>query len=144
MSVVRYDPFSLLDLHRFLESPFARWTEEPFPSLAQWTPSVDIKTEDKRYLVLVDVPGVEPDKIEVFVEGNALVIKGERHTETEEKKEGYSRIERRSGSFYRSFTLPADAEGDKISAKTKNGVLEIEIPKKKQAEAKRIKIKEKE
>ena len=94
MSIVRYDPWSLLDLRKLFDSPFTKMEEEAFPALSHWTPSVDIKTEEKQYLIYVDIPGVEPDDIEVFVEQNALVIKGERHTETEEKKEGYSRIER--------------------------------------------------
>lgn len=143
MSIVRYDPWSLLDLHKILESPFTKAEEEAFPALAKWTPTVDIKSEDKQYVVIADVPGVEPDKIEVLVENNALIIKGERHTETEEKKKNYTRIERSSGSFYRQFTLPSDADGDKISANTKNGVLEIEIPKKKQVTTKRVSVKEK-
>lgn len=141
MSIMQYDPWSLL--HKVFEHPFPRIGEEVFPTFTSWTPSVDIKSEDKQYVIFVDVPGVDPDKIEVFVEQNALIIKGERHTESEEEKEGYSRIERFTGSFYRRFTLPVDAEGDKIEAHTKNGVLEINIPKKKQSEAKRVKVKEK-
>ena len=143
MSIVRYDPWSLLDLRKLFDSPFTKREEESFPALSHWTPSVDIKTEEKQYLIYVDIPGVEPDDIEVFVEQNALVIKGERHTESEEKKEGYSRIERSCGSFYRRFTLPNDANGDKIDAHSKNGVLEIAIPKKKEKEAekKRVEIK---
>lgn len=142
MSAIRYDPWSLLDLRNLFDYPFTKKEGETFPSLAHWTPSVDIKTEDKQYLIYVDVPGVEPDDIEVSVEQNALIIKGDRHTEKEEKEGEWTRTERFSGSFFRQFTLPANADSDKIDAHTKNGVLEIVIPKKKVTEKKRVSIKE--
>ena len=142
MSIIRYNPWSLFDLDEIFDYP-SKVTEEE-NKLSHWMPSVDIKSEPKRYVVFVDVPGVEPNDIEVYVENNALIIKGERETETKESKEGYSRVERISGKFYRRFTLPDDANGEKILADTENGVLEIEIPKKEQTVLKRVSVKKKE
>jgi len=138
--LMRHRPWGLLDWDDLLENQWLRHHEDE-ANLSHWVPSVDIKSEEKRYVIFVDVPGVKPDKIEVFMENNMLVIKGERSTETKESEEGYSRVERVSGSFYRSFTLPDDADAESIKAHSENGVLELSIPKKKQTTSKRIEVK---
>jgi HSP20 family protein len=87
------------------------------------------------------LPGVKSEDIEVTAENSVLTIKGDRESEKKEEKDNYSRIERFSGSFMRRFTLPTSADLDHISAKTKNGVLELHIPKTEKAKTKRIEIK---
>jgi HSP20 family protein len=94
-----------------------------------WTPAVDIKEEKNAYIIHADIPGVDPKDIEVQMENGVLTVKGERESEKKEEREGYKRIERSKGSFFRSFSLPDSVDGDKISAKSKNGVLEVTIPK---------------
>lgn len=140
----RYDPWSWLDLHDMLEQNFLTREDEGRSSMGNWLPAVDIKNEEKRYLISVDLPGISPDKVDISIENNALLIKGERKTEAKESKEGYSRVERVSGSFYRRFTLPDDIDNENIKAVSKHGVLEIDIPKKKQKLSRKVEITEKE
>ncbi|MBS0289247.1 MAG: Hsp20/alpha crystallin family protein [Proteobacteria bacterium] len=96
-----------------------------------WAPKVDIKEETTEFIVFADIPGVDPKEIEIDMDGNTLTVKGERTTikETKEKEKNYYRIERTSGKFYRQFTLPESVDASKITAKVKQGVLAIHLPK---------------
>lgn len=94
-----------------------------------WTPKVDIKEEEKEFVVFADIPGVDPNDIDIEMDGNTLTVKGEKKAEQEQKGKNYYRLERTTGKFYRQFTLPESIDSDKISAKTKNGVLAIHLPK---------------
>ena len=143
MSISRYEPWSLLNqLQRELErsgelshgAPEAASTA----ATAEWTPAVDIKEEAERYVLLADLPGVNPENIEVSMENGVLTVKGERVTEAKSRREGYKRIERVFGSFYRRFSLPDTADAEGISARCNNGVLEIVIPKKSQLKPRKI------
>ncbi len=78
------------------------------------------------------MPGVEPNDIEVHMENGVLSVKGERREEHKEEKEGYKRIERTYGNFHRRFNLPDTAGAEGITAKSRNGSLEISIPKRKE------------
>lgn len=148
MSLVRYEPLSMLN---YLRDQMNRMHEpDLFPSLlgeesnivtSSWMPSVDIKEEEDAYVFLADIPGVDPRDIEVTAEGGALTIKGERKTESEEERKGYKRVERSYGSFYRRFSLPDAADSEHIEAKSKNGVLEIRIPKTEKVKARKITVK---
>jgi HSP20 family protein len=106
-----------------------------------WAPAVDVKEDDDKYVIHADVPGVDPKDIEVTMENGILTLRGERTSESETEKGEYKRIERTHGSFYRRFTLPDTADGDKIEAKTKHGVVEIVIPKSTAKKARRIEVK---
>lgn len=140
----RYEPFSLLNLlQRELErvSEPGRSLEHPsYASTAEWNPAVDIKEESDRYLLLADLPGVSPEAIEVTMENGILTLRGERMTEARVNREGYRRIERVYGTFYRRFSLPDTADAEGISARYSNGVLEISIPKKSARQPKKIVI----
>ncbi len=109
-------------------------------NVTEWTPRVDIREEDNRYVVVADIPGVELADIEISTEKNVLTIKGERKSETQTDGAKLTRIERSHGSFARSFTLPESVDKDAITASGKNGVLEIAIPKKPQAAPRKIEI----
>jgi HSP20 family protein len=145
MSLVRYEPWSLLnqlqgEMNRMFDTG-ARFGDEDRPlATSDWVPAVDIKEEDDRYVIHADVPGVEARDIEVNMEDGILSIRGERKFENEEEREGYKRIERVRGSFYRRFSLPDGADADAISAKCKDGVLEIVIPKQTRVLPKRIEV----
>lgn len=108
---------------------------------SDWTPSVDLKEEENRFLVKADLPGMKSEDIEVCLEQNILTIKGKREEEKVDKQSGYTRIERASGSFYRRFYLPDTADGDKIDANYTKGVLEVSIPKKASSKPQKIEIK---
>jgi len=101
---------------------------------------VDIKEDENQYTILADIPGVDPKDIDVTMENGVLSIKGEKHDEHVEESNGFKRIERSSGSFYRRFSLPDTADADNIKAESKHGVLEIVIPKKAAEQPRRIKV----
>jgi HSP20 family protein len=98
-------------------------------TLADWTPSVDIIEDDKEFLVKAELPEVKREEIKVLVRDHTLSITGERKAEKEEKGRKYHRIERTYGSFERSFTLPEEANADKITSDFKDGVLRVHLPK---------------
>ena len=145
MSLVRYQPWNSMDqfrreMRQMLEG---QSSSEEGSSIAtsDWVPAVDIKETEKEFLLYADIPGVDPDEIDVHMEDGMLTIKGERESEKKEEREGYKRIERQRGTFYRRFSLPDTANADKIGAKSKNGVLEIIIPKQEKAQPRKIEVK---
>ncbi len=107
---------------------------------SQWAPRVDIREDEQRFVILADIPGVDPAQIEVSMDKGILTIKGERKSETSEQTDRFSRVERHYGSFYRRFSLPDSADAEGVTANGKFGVLEIVIPKKAQATPRRITI----
>lgn len=140
MSLVRYEPWSLLNqLSKELDRSF-RGNENSDVATSDWTPAVDIKEQDDSFVIVADIPGVDPKDIEVHMENGVLSIKGERESEKKEEKEGYKRVERSYGSFYRRFSMPETADASKINAKSKNGVLEITIPKQEKEQPRKIEV----
>lgn len=107
---------------------------------SQWAPRVDIKEEADRFVILADIPGVDPADIEVSMDKGILSIKGERATESREEGERFTRMERSRGVFYRRFALPDSADPDQIKATGRNGVLEISLPKRPESTPRRISI----
>lgn len=128
------------DFNQLLESFFQGQADSSFVATGTWAPPVDIREEKDRFVVIADIPGVSREDIQISLENNLLTIQGERHAEKSEEREGYSRRERTYGKCFRRFSLPQSADETKISAKCKNGVLEISIPKKQVAREKRIEI----
>jgi HSP20 family protein len=104
-------------------------------------PMVDILEENDKYLIKAELPGVNQKDVKVTVTDNVLTIEGERKNEYEDRKEGIHRIERSYGAFRRSFRLNGDVATEKITAKSKDGVLEITIPKSEKAKPKEIEVK---
>lgn len=109
---------------------------------SNWVPTLDIKDEPNQYLIKADIPGVDSKNIEVTIDKGVLTIKGHKETNTKEERENYIHMERSEGSFYRSIRLPNASDASKITAKTKNGVLEITVPKTKENLSQRIQVKE--
>jgi HSP20 family protein len=101
---------------------------------------VDIYETENEVVLTAEIPGVDEKDIEIKVEDSTLTLKGERKFEKETKEENYHRIERAYGSFFRSFTLPAYVDQDKIEAEHENGVLKIRMPKKAELKPKKVKI----
>ncbi|MFD0740240.1 Hsp20/alpha crystallin family protein [Lysobacter koreensis] len=106
---------------------------------SQWIPLVDIKEEPSRFVLYADIPGVDPQDIEVQMDKGLLTIKGERRGEAQDA-ERFSRVERHHGSFHRRFALPDSADPDGITASGRNGVLEITIPKRPETTPRRIQV----
>src|SRR5947208_13820267 len=90
-------------------------------TLPEWTPLADITEDDKEYLIKAELPEMKKEDVKVTVENGVLTISGERKFEQEEKKRKFHRVERGYGTFVRSFTLPDDADSNKVKAEFKNG-----------------------
>jgi HSP20 family protein len=145
MNVIRYNPWGVIDrLHRDVDRLFsARMLsdrEEETSELGSWFPAVDIKEEEKGFLIRADLPGVPAENLEVTMDDGYLTIQGHRDSERNVEEEGWRRVERVSGRFYRRFALPDTADAEGIKAECKNGVLEIAIPKQAKSLPKRINI----
>ena len=109
--------------------------------VAQWSPLVDITEDEKEYLIKAELPDMKKEDVRLTVENDVVAISGERTFEKEEKGKKYHRVERAYGSFVRSFTLPEDADGSKVSADFKDGMLQVHLPKSQKAKPKTIEIK---
>lgn len=142
MAIQHYRPLSLLDeLQREMSSLFHTPAVESSFNSEEWSPAVDISEDENNFTIHADLPGVKSEDIEVTAENGVLTIKGERESHKEENKENFRRVERFSGSFIRRFTLPERADLDNISANTRDGVLELTIPKSAEAKPRRIEVK---
>ena len=144
----RWDPFKELeDMQSRLNTLFGRapvrknGDKEEALTVAEWAPLVDITEDDKEYLIKAELPEVKKEDIKLTVDEDVLTITGERKYEKEEKGKKYHRVERAYGSFMRSFTLPEDADGSKVSADCKDGLLKVHLPKSEKAKPKSIEVK---
>ena len=109
--------------------------------LGNWLPAIDIKEEDNHYLIRADVPGVDAENIKMGIDShNNLIIEGTREVDEKREKKGYVRVERQKGSFYRRISLPRQVNAEKITAKHKNGVVEIILPKTKKTTLRKIDV----
>ncbi|HEX5037865.1 MAG TPA: Hsp20/alpha crystallin family protein [bacterium] len=130
-------------LDRMIGDFFGETGIEPFPARALdgfQIPSVDIAETDKELTVSAELPGMDEKSIEVSLNRDRLVIKGEKKEEEEEKKKGYYRKERRFGSVYREIDLPCEVMADKVGATFAKGVLKITLPKTAQALKENVRI----
>ncbi|MET3931734.1 MULTISPECIES: Hsp20/alpha crystallin family protein [Lysobacter] len=134
------DPVKQIFDRLFEGSLFQNTADESSVVTSQWVPRVDIKEEADRFLLYADIPGVDPQDIEVQMDKGLLTIKGERREEKVHETERYSRIERRHGVFHRRFALPDSADPDGITASGHNGVLTISIPKRPESTPRRIQV----
>jgi HSP20 family protein len=107
----------------------------------RWVPSVDLLEQGENFVLRADLPGVSEDDVKIELEDNVLTISGQRRSEHEEHKEGYYRLERASGSFSRSLSLPEGVDPSAIEARFEAGVLEVQIPKPEERQPHRIEIK---
>lgn len=140
MSLIPWRPFR--DLDRWFEEEPELWGKfESFPAIK--TPKVDVYTTKKSVVAELELPGVDPEKINAEVEDNVLKIESSIEQEKEEKEKDYYRKEISSSSYRRIIPLPVEVKGDKAKASYKDGILKITIPRKKEEKkkAKKIKIK---
>jgi HSP20 family protein len=144
MNVIRYEPWGFVNrLQRDLDRLFGATSAPADDSAAvtsDWLPAVDIKEESNGFVIHADVPGVEPKDIDVTLENGILTIRGQRRVEAREERDGYRRVERSAGQFFRRFSLPDTAAADGVQAKYSNGVLEVRIPKQAQVQPRRINV----
>jgi len=147
MAIVRWlDPFRDLTgiqdrMNQIFEDALARSRgRDEGLRTGMWTPAVDIYEKNDAVVVKAELPGVERDQISVEVKDGVLTLRGERKFERDVKEESYHRVERAYGSFLRSFSLPVSVDQDKVKATFRDGVLEVELPKKEQAKPKQVKV----
>ena len=136
MNVIRYTPWSL---HRELFNQFGQ--SHGSDTAAEWSPAVDIQEYADKFVLHADVPGVDPASIELTLENAVLSLSGSREKLVEAAGVERSRVERHAGRFQRRFSLPDTVDSESVSASNKNGVLEIVIPKRAQAQARKISVK---
>lgn len=147
-AVTRWDPFKELnEMESRLATMFGRapvrksGEKDEAMTVAEWAPLVDITEDEKEYLIKAQLPEVKKDDMKVSVQDGILTIAGERKSEKEEKNKKFHRVEWAYGSFSRSFTLPEDADADKVAGDFKDGVLKVHVPKSEKAKPKKIEVK---
>jgi HSP20 family protein len=143
-----WDPFREMEVMR---NQFARLFGERLPlrrgggseelELTDWLPPVDITEDSKEYTINAELPGLTKENVKVTVVNGVLEITGERKEEKEEKDKKHHRIERSYGSFRRSFTLPENSSGEKVTADFKDGVLKVRLAKDQTAKSKSVEVK---
>jgi HSP20 family protein len=147
MSIARWDPFREISqitdrMNRLLQDTYGsgQTRGEEGLSSVNFIPPVDIYEDEHNVTLKLEVPGIEQKDIDVRLENNTLVVRGERKFEKDQKEENFHRIERRYGSFYRAFTLPTTVDMENVHADYDNGVLTIKLAKKAEAKPKQIKV----
>lgn len=144
MVITRWDPFrelaSLQNRVNSLFHDYGRSNQEDLTTSGSFIPAVDVYEDEHKVALKLEVPGVNEQDLDVQVENNTLTIRGERRFEKEEKEENFQRIERRYGSFTRSFALPNTINTESVKANYENGVLKIELAKREEAKPKQIKV----
>ncbi|QEC47880.1 Hsp20/alpha crystallin family protein [Baekduia soli] len=148
MALIRWEPARELnalqgEMNRlfstFFDAPAAGTPDGP-GAPRRWIPAMDLVETDDHFVLRADLPGVAETDVELSLEENVLTVSGERHAEQEVRRDGFHRIERASGTFRRSLTLPEGVDGDAISASFDRGVLEVRIPKPAERKPRRLQI----
>lgn len=146
MSITRWEPFRDLvttqdRFNQLFNDTFSRaYGGDDQVTPRNWAPPVDIYETDEGLVLQAELPGINPDDVEIRVEDNTLYLKGERKFEKEIKEENLHRVERSYGTFTRSFALPSSIDASKVKAEYKNGILTLAMPKHEEAKPKTIKI----
>jgi HSP20 family protein len=137
MALIRWEP---VPVHRLFNSFFDTPTAAPAGTLRRWTPAIDVVETESEYVLRADLPGLTEQDVNVELENDVLTVSGERKSEQEERKAGYYRIERSSGSFRRALRLPEGVDPEAIKASFEHGVLEVRIPKPEQRKPRKVAI----
>jgi HSP20 family protein len=148
MPVVRWDPVREIDtLQGEMNRLFSTFFDTPTSrggngngGARRWIPAMDLVEAGEHFVLKADLPGMTEADVNIEIEKNVLTISGERKAEHEEKHEGYYRLERSTGAFSRSLTLPEGIDAGAITASFANGVLEVRVPKPVQPQPQRVQI----
>jgi len=144
MVITRWDPFrelsSLQNRVNSLFQDYGRGSQDELTTSGSFIPAVDVYEDEHKVVLKLEVPGVKQEDLDVQVENMTLTVRGQRSFEKEEKEENFQRIERRYGSFSRSFTLPNTIDTENVNASCDNGVLKLELAKREEAKPKQIKV----
>lgn len=135
MAVIRWEPARELhsvqsEINRLFNTLFDAPTPGPDAGQRRWIPAMDLVESDNAFVLRADLPGMSEKDVKIELQDNVLTLSGERRAEhTTGGKEGYYRLERASGSFLRSLTLPEGVDANAVKATFTNGVLEVRVPK---------------
>lgn len=150
MPIVRWDPTRELDsLQGEMNRLFSDFFDTPAPAgksnggnggQRRWIPPMDLVETRDHFVLKADLPGMTETDVNVELENNVLTISGQRKTEHEERHEGYYRLERATGAFSRSLSLPEGIDAEAVEAAFDNGVLTVRIPKPAQVKPRKVKI----
>lgn len=147
MALIRWEPVrELQTVQNEMNRLFNTFFDSPTPggnggaALRRWIPAMDVVETEGGYVLRADLPGMSESDVKVELDDNVLTISGERKSEHEQRSQGYYRVERASGSFSRSLTLPEGVDADDIQASFDNGVLEVQIPKPEQSKPRKVQI----
>ena len=144
MTIVRWEPLRELgtlqtEMNRLFNTVF----DGPTPSgatMRRWMPAMDLVESGEDFVLRADLPGMGEDDVNIELEDSTLTISGERKSEHEAKNEGFYRVERATGAFSRSLTLPKGVDPESVTARFDRGVLEVRIPKPAERKPRRISI----
>jgi HSP20 family protein len=146
MALIRWEPVRELntiqnEMNRLFNTFFDTPGAGSGPGLTRrWIPAMDLVEAGDDFVLRADLPGLTESDVNIELEDNVLTISGERKAEHEERKEGYYRVERASGTFSRSLTLPEGVDPDQVRASFDKGVLEVRIPKPEQKKPRKVTI----
>ena len=146
MSIIRWEPFRDLvstqdRFNQLFNETFAcAFGDQPEGTPHAWVPPVDIYETADSVVLKAELPGINPDDVEIRIEGNTLHLKGERKFEKEVKEEKFHRVERSQGTFTRGFSLPNTVDANKVKAEYENGILTLTMPRREEAKPRTIKV----
>jgi HSP20 family protein len=149
MALIRWEPARELatiqsEMNRLFNTFFEPSNGTAGPSqggaLRRWIPAMDLVETGDEFVLRADLPGLSEEDVNIELEDNVLTISGERKSEHEDRKEGYYRVERASGAFSRSLTLPEGVDAERVRANFARGVLEVRIPKPEQRKPRKVTI----
>ncbi len=149
MALIRWEPVRELNtiqsemnrlFNTFFDSPAPAGGHGSGQTLRRWIPPMDLVETEDAFVLRADLPGLSEKDVKIELEDNVLTVSGERKAEHEERKEGYYRVERASGTFSRSLTLPEGVDPEGVSANFDRGVLEVRIPKPEERKPRKVAI----
>jgi HSP20 family protein len=145
MALVRWEPAREInslqqEMNRLFSTFFDAPTAGNGTSARRWIPAMDLVETDDHYVLMADLPGLSQDDIDLEFEGDVLTLSGERRSEHTARNEGYYRLERATGAFSRSLTLPEGVDPEAVEATFDKGVLTVSIPKPEQRKPKKVAI----
>lgn len=143
MALVRYEPWNVLNqlhgqINRILEREFDQAASSA--ATADWIPPADIEEYSDRFVLKLDVPGVDIAAIDITLDKGVLSVSGERPRATDAQAVERTRTERPYGRFHRRFTLPDTVDAANVQATGRNGIVEVTIPKQPKAQPRRIQV----
>jgi HSP20 family protein len=145
MAIVRWEPVRELttlqsEMNRLFNTFFDTPTSGDGAPARRWVPAMDLVEHDDHFVLTADLPGVTQEDVSIEVQADVLTISGERKTSQESSGTGYYRLERSTGAFSRTLTLPEGVDPEAVEASFANGVLEVRIPKPEQRKPRRVSI----